>query len=425
MYLEYAYGEVRNRNHITDSDNIQVHLDRAIRERETLFRSLFLYDEEMLEHVAVNKTTEGFRGKLYPDHFWVDIDQATATKDVGELARDMYKHLIEMGIPKHAIQVCFSGRGFHIYIHKKVFDLKPSSQLHKVYFGLSLKLGMICDKSIYTPLRLVRMNGTLNKKSGLYKIPLTEEEVLEMDMDDIWEAAKGQRVGFERSFYYNDDPLISTGDLYVDIAKSKKSEKVREEDGHLANRTIHACYHNIYQTLPSEGDRHHKIMTMAALAWRQGSPPGLVIAGMKNWLGDQAADFKEGEVERLVTNVFRRGYTPSCRAENFMSQLMEKHCDRSCRFYNTTGNPIVEVLSPEDIEKRYYENRKKMPLIDIASFMQEPEADTKFMQGQLMSVLGAPGRGKTAFIQNLLIANPVSTLYISLEIFLSDSLWVR
>lgn len=138
-------------------------------------------------------------GELHECPFFVDFDCSddVTIEDVLSDARKVVEHfLIGFEVEPH---IWFSGnRGFHITVDREYFGAEPSSYLtyvwHTVVSSISSKLELkSTDFRTYTVGRMWRLSGSVHGKSGLYKIPLTVYELMNLDIDAIRELAKEPR----------------------------------------------------------------------------------------------------------------------------------------------------------------------------------------------------------------------------------------
>ncbi len=98
-------------------------------------------------------------------------------------------------IPYEGIRVYFSGsKGFHVECESVVLGITPSNSLPSLfrYIAGELRdeLGITTiDFAVYDARRIWRLPNTINQKTGLYKIPLTEK-LFGASLDEIKDAAK-------------------------------------------------------------------------------------------------------------------------------------------------------------------------------------------------------------------------------------------
>jgi hypothetical protein len=101
-------------------------------------------------------------------------------------------------VPQDCLGLFFSGsKGFHIEVSDKVFGPQPSPLILQLCKRMALKAvddGVrSLDTGIYGQGRLWRMPNSINSKKNLYKIPLTDEELRDLDAATIAGLAKNPR----------------------------------------------------------------------------------------------------------------------------------------------------------------------------------------------------------------------------------------
>ena len=93
-----------------------------------------------------------------------------------------------MEIPSNYILPWFSGNGYHVQI-PDIFGFEPSRYLPATVKETMTRYFPESD-NIFDGARLIRVGLTMNDKSGLYKIPLQIEELMQLSWQDIHEMAK-------------------------------------------------------------------------------------------------------------------------------------------------------------------------------------------------------------------------------------------
>jgi hypothetical protein len=148
-----------------------------------VFTSVFKYDKEDIRQAKQS-------GPLY-----FDLDhQEFALADL----RALVEFLTEQGCPKESIRVFYSGfKGFHLEVLFEALSVEADQQLNKVYEVIVKTIkqeihASSIDTGIYDKVRLWRLPNSINPKSGLYKIPLTLDE-LSLSLNEIKERAKNPR----------------------------------------------------------------------------------------------------------------------------------------------------------------------------------------------------------------------------------------
>ena len=128
MYCEIATNELSNRGIIEPVEAIGNYRRLAQIGSYPLYRSLYSYDEEILEHFKIRKTVAHYRGKYYAEHILLDVDFKATFEETRVAVLNLVEQAEKLGIPKSIQQIWFSGTGFHI-----VFQMYSTSNLPTIF----------------------------------------------------------------------------------------------------------------------------------------------------------------------------------------------------------------------------------------------------------------------------------------------------
>jgi len=173
------------------------------------YATYFFFSDEILtylgtEHEEGSKPSlAGYEGKVWAPYLVIDIDH----KDFA-VAREAAQFFLsffhqQWQIDPNGLQVYFSGqKGFHLMLDTRLFGKTVGSKSlpqvfsamrHHLTWELPEYLREAVDLSIKDRLRLWRLPNTIHEKSGLYKILVSEEELLKTPADEIKILAKKMR----------------------------------------------------------------------------------------------------------------------------------------------------------------------------------------------------------------------------------------
>ena len=184
LYIELALNGVNSRGKLYKYNEVDfTALAKEYGPNNDCYRSVWLYDKEGYEYSKSNRKMSFFFGKRYIDEIPFDID---AGHDV---AKDIYLRLKA----NSKIKIFFSGRGYH-FIKQKI--MQPGKRIiRRVQRHISkIVPGAKIDPTIYRMYSLWRLPHTINTKTNLYKIPLSEDELLNLSHKEIIELAKENRI---------------------------------------------------------------------------------------------------------------------------------------------------------------------------------------------------------------------------------------
>lgn len=175
--------------------------------RYECYSTYFLYTEDLMDYMKNNivegrPSVSGYGGALYANFFPIDIDcsdELGFAKESALMALNIMRS--ELGIDGEAVRIYFSGRkGFHLMADGRCFGISPCKRLN-LYFAemrkdLAHMMGQYAstlDQNLNDPVRLWRLPNTINAKSGLYKIQLSEDELAGLDASEIRQISKAAR----------------------------------------------------------------------------------------------------------------------------------------------------------------------------------------------------------------------------------------
>ena len=189
-YIDTALGDVRFRNNVKKIDEI-ILPDPQIE----CYTSMFRFGKEYKKHCDKTGSVKDIGNMpCYCDHLWFDIDDSDLERARLRAIELLAK--IESEYKAKAV-IYFSGsKGFHIGISAVCIGAEPRSDLAQIFKIMASTIAgdIPIDTSIYEKNRLWRAPNTINKKSGLYKIPLTYEELAQLDSEVIKKLAGSRRA---------------------------------------------------------------------------------------------------------------------------------------------------------------------------------------------------------------------------------------
>ena len=130
-FLEYAIGSVSNRNHLCELNKFP-EIAKTNQGGE-VYRSMFLYSPDIVEHVKEHGTVTGYDGTQGIDKIVIDIDYVKEDNgDEKTVAKviDVIDKMSDLLITEEHYNLWFSGTGFHVHLGN-VYGFEPSNNLAK------------------------------------------------------------------------------------------------------------------------------------------------------------------------------------------------------------------------------------------------------------------------------------------------------
>lgn len=174
-------------------------------------------------------------------NLYFDLDSSEKKDQLPQLALDdarkLYSYLIS-NIPAEAIRVYFTGKkGFHIEAEAVCLGIGPSADLASTFRFIAenmrdlLELETI-DFAVYDPRRMWRIPNTKHQSTGLYKVPITPEEL----SDKTIEGLAGLAVAPRDLEVPDQEFSLQANEWFRSFIYKKEEEKVSQKD--MLNRFL-------------------------------------------------------------------------------------------------------------------------------------------------------------------------------------------
>lgn len=251
---ELALGNLTNRCNFTTKDRISENEHGTDK-----YCSYFSFRDDAKEyaHSEIKDKTGNvikkarsftrYSGIVAADYLIIDIDYKKRLETAQIIAQDLLRDLEDKyEVDLRHFRVFFSGnKGFHIMLPAYLFEeFTPAQNLPLIHKRLVKKLcesviekhqklivqsgPPVIDDTIYKTTGLIRMNNTVNSKSGLYKIELSCDELFHLDVGEIKKMAHQQRK-LQREVT-EEEANKNLVYLYEDIKMRSLSDKSRNDE---------------------------------------------------------------------------------------------------------------------------------------------------------------------------------------------------
>jgi len=167
---------------------------------------------------ANNNSTAGYKGKVRFSFLAIDFDSQELNESLNWTRELINKLKEDYDLNPEHIRYYFSGnKGFHIEIPYWMIDEhhQPSAKYPQIFKEIVQELTTHADLSLYQTLRLYRINNTINSKTGLYKIELNFNEILNLSVDKIKRLATSYRFNSVTVFDHEKESSEKLYQLFV------------------------------------------------------------------------------------------------------------------------------------------------------------------------------------------------------------------
>ena len=402
MIKEFAFG-LSNRHHFMDSTDINKWTGVA----KDTFHSLWEYDKDVMEYVKQKKSLSGYDGKIYmPDEFLLDVDGNNPEK-ARQKTIALTLLLEDMDIDVY--NVYFSGTGFHIGISCNNFIWEPCKDLHlKVKDELTEKgIYDIADPSVTDKTRIIRCINTLNSKSGLWKVQLTNNE-LHSSIETILEIAKTSR-----EFICNlQDYETMNPPFNVKKRNIKSYDNMLVKDfGRDPDPTNYPCISKMLKGT-GYGNRHAVALRLSAwLRWLY--PEDIVRNIMESWrtkVDFAEKPFTEKELNGIINSAYEahggKGNRYGCK-----DKVMDNFCSTTCKLYKTKKSQgTMNASQMEDVLLDFYDS--DIMGVNLGKIY---DKDFPIYPGEVVVIQAPPKSMKTMLLQNWMHGMARPTYFLELE----------
>lgn len=334
MYNIVELGGVVNgsfrRNVFTEIDKI----DEAIKKigfNGDVYQTIYRYETK-------NSDESNFIAPLYFD---LDIDDIE--NNYGKIKIDLMllvRQLCTMfSLSEDDVEIYFSGsKGFHILINEEIFGFEGSRDLNKDLKLIALKLkaftiNKTVDTKIYDYKRLFRMVNSINQKTGLYKIPVTIEQIRVMNFEQLKEYAKEPKEIISKEYTLNEKAKERFHEVVEEIrADNKRHVNIRVARDFIKKKQMLPCVKYILQNGAAKGQRNNTMIALASALFQIENDFDEVLEVVKTWNETKCEEpLPSNEVYATVNSAYRivnSGRIYGCTA--FMELDL---CVKNCPIY--------------------------------------------------------------------------------------------
>lgn len=333
----------------------------------------------------------------------VDIEQARQD------TLETISRLKKFGITEKEIKVHFSGRkGFNLSIHTDTeFTPKEAKNLATKLAG---DLDSF-DSSIYNANRIIRIEGSLHKGSGLRKTAISFSELKDSSIHDIQGIAGGE-------YEYEKPKKITPSKEFVELTEDIKLERSNDyseaEDrvDYFSNPLkLQPWKLAISQGFFPNGQRSNALLILGATLKNKGYDKSDNYFALKSASEKQSKRYGEEKFnkEEIWHTIIEQVYSPtwnngSFSEDNFSTALQHYFEDMGVprkeesdlvddKFKPTKLADVGDIF--EDFVKNYEKNVIKTGIDEI-------DRDMPFTPGTNIGIIGAPGSGKTSIALKVL-----------------------
>ena len=197
---------------------------------------------------------------------------------------------MELRLKVNEMKFYFSGgKGFHIFIDPRVLGVRPSTKLpalyksYVAYIGTKIENSALLDTRIYDSRRLIRFPNTVNDKTGLYKIPITYNQLRTLTRMQIIELARTPQQEYVTSSNLNPEASSRFVDKLREIVQSAPQKANTNIRIPSSVQKLPLCVKHLLSTAVNKGGRNNTLALIASLLVQNGYVGDVAISILQQW----------------------------------------------------------------------------------------------------------------------------------------------
>lgn len=304
--------------HWTNGDYVNGQALMRVSNMAALLATIPSYEEKHESIATYNPQGEAISCPMY-----YDVDDESLW-DAMENTAEIVSHYLHMDIEP---SVWFSGsKGFHILIPEKIVHPR-CWEIARMIAEENVKE---FDWQVYRSRGTLRAPYSINKKSGLYKIPVDLDQILHRDLEGILKAAKSNNP--DHFTHVSDFRIEEIMEIECYIERLPDPSKRQNLDVKRDyNKDMPPCVKTIWEMRrPPAGKSHLFINTFAKFCHQAGLSEEEVCSlfGKHRFFGSE----KYGECCAVVKSIYVSGKTGIGCKRGAEANMMRDHCTSLCPF---------------------------------------------------------------------------------------------
>lgn len=412
-YVEFCRGIAR-RNELIPFTELGRSIRAALREDPEceLYRSVQLYPEEAMDWVKERGSLSGYSGETWADHVYIDVDSEKDLAVALDSAQRIVGRLLTTFFVDHnVLKIAFSGKkGFHIYMPQGLIGYGPHTLLHKQMgmFVAEVAGANLYDKVIYTPGRLIRLNGSRHRKSGLFKYLMPVRDLVGGSIEQILETAKNPPAppSYDDDVEINSDlaalwPSADKVERHRPAPGSSKALPIFGDQGAVEIRTDQRmCIQTLLNRDVRDGQgRNEHLLRITSHFANLGTPPDVVMAIADSWNRKQTEPQPDEKVHSTVKSAVDHKYYYGCS-----DTLLASVCDKRCFKYK--DEVAVQKVEPSKFKNIFELSKEYLRIYTEKRFVtfgirELDEQCRGIAPGEVGVLVAKSGVGKTTFMMNM------------------------
>lgn len=363
------------------------------------YMSIYSYNDKHKAHFEKTGSLAGIKDVTSDSLVW-DFDSTNPEVARQDTVKLVYR-LVEMGVDPDNINCYWSGnKGLHLVL--TLDRLVTPTEFKKVTTELAKGLDTF-DSVVSDSQRVLRIEHTKHPITGLYKIPLSVDEVDQYNIDQIKQLAISPREDFES----NPKPVTLPSYLFT-VKEKVKNTKIDSAEFDYSKPVIgwKPYKYALHQGWFEEGERHQAIMVIAATCRGLGYDKTAAYHICKGAIEKQAkrTGAEKFDATELYENILEKSvYSDNWEGGQFSPEnnpWLKSYCTRMG--LDPRGDKEDKVVQLNDVEEGFAHYVKHIEENTILTGIPELDRDMPLTTGMNLGIIGAASSGKTALALSIL-----------------------
>lgn len=366
------------------------------------YRSVFRYNESQYKEFQKTKSVAGVFDVVTPSLVF-DFDSKENIEQARKDTVELVSRLISLGIAKDQMMISYSGsKGFSVEL-ETIHTFTPN-QLKTLAHHLARGLATL-DNKIYNASRLFRMPYTKHPATGLFKLPITVEQLSELPVTAIKDLAKDLANAA--------DPASDGVELPAAIL-AMLNEPVKTEVEYLPDlgdidyskkeKNMPACKFRILNGDFPGGNRNNALMALGAHYKAKGIPKEVNYRILKGAAELQGRRYNQTPYDKkeIWKNIIEVLYSPSWKGATYSCsdhEWLKALCPNNGKCSGKHKKEFVTIDSVSDTFTNYASNIDRNT---IKTGIPSIDDNIRLQTHSHVVIAGASGSGKTSTILNIL-----------------------
>lgn len=378
------------------------------------FISMMKYTHDQYLQWQKTKSLGGMTGST-TNRIWADFDSKDNLTLAFQDGKKFVERLYALGFKPEEVQISFSGnKGIGIIVDtEQTFTIE---QVQNFCVGLAKDLKTF-DSSMYDHQRIFRLLFTKNEKTGLYKIPISFE-----DLDKVEETKESAKSldDFDQELtnsYYKKSKVVIPEKLLIAEKKPVEIKTVKLVNSENKPRHWKEYKWQILQGNFEKGERHNALMVLAATCRGLGYDSQTALAMCQTADEKHCQLTKDTPCEELEDNIIPSIYSPNWKGGQYSPETnpwLKSYCER----LGINVETDVDVIKIGDVRTDFVDYMMNIEANTVKTGIDCLDEAMPLTTGMICGVLGAASSGKTALALKMLkntSANGVLSVFASLD----------